>query len=210
MRQITDNVIFKDSAKYKSSEADLVKVAEEIQKVISKIDALGMEEKLCHHNVEVKFVNVVRFIGRAKLDPKKDESGKFDLKMEVNINAFNEDSDFYIKNIIAHEITHLSCFLNFVLKGIKIKPHGKEFKKICLAVGGYPDPKITHFKTLREGKKPRAFYLYLYKTSDDVEYLIRKKYHDIMLKGGAFKVTKNGRSDIISIKNFVSRQNVRK
>ena len=63
-------------------------------------------------------------------------------KNVININPilFGQNPDYFLSHIIAHELAHI---LVYQLYGLKVKPHGLEWKKVMLEVFSLP-PKVTH------------------------------------------------------------------
>lgn len=60
----------------------------------------------------------------------------------VNINPtlYAQNVDYFLSHIIAHELAHI---LVYQLYGLRVKPHGIEWKKMMLEVFTLP-PKVTH------------------------------------------------------------------
>lgn len=213
MNFLTKNVYFIENKKFKATQENKLKLAQKVQEKIDQSERINVKYNLKDKSVGLLFNNSVRRIGLARLNPHKNKLG-YDLLLEININAFNEDPDFILEKIVAHEVAHLVCYVNYAVNNIKIRPHGKEFKYICEELGGVSDVKIEHFKTMRNSensRKSRAIYRYIYKSNDGEEVMLSKKSH-YMLAGGLelkFKNSKTKKIFVLNSSNFLEKRNMR-
>jgi SprT protein len=60
--------------------------------------------------------------------------------IKLNPKLFIENPEYFLSHIIAHELAHI---LVYQLYGLRVKPHGLEWKKVMLEVFDLP-PKVTH------------------------------------------------------------------
>lgn len=60
--------------------------------------------------------------------------------IKLNPKLMSENPDYFFEHIIAHELAHI---LVFQLYGLRVKPHGIEWKKVMLEVFDLP-AKVTH------------------------------------------------------------------
>lgn len=60
--------------------------------------------------------------------------------ININPRLYTSYPDYFISNVIAHELSHI---LVYQLYGLRVKPHGVEWKKIMLEVF-HLAPKVTH------------------------------------------------------------------
>lgn len=213
MQNLTKNIYFSEHKKLTISDSDKQRIANKIQEKIEEAEKFGLPRSLKNEKIKLTINNSVKRIGLARLQYSSDKNIYF-LSLEVNINAFNEDSEYLLKNIIPHEVAHLICFINYTLMGKKIRTHGKEFKFICDNLGGLSDVKVDHFKSMRTSetsRKSRALYRYIYKDINGEEVILGKKSH-YMLLGGltlTFKNTKTKKRYTLSISNFVEMRDMR-
>ena len=162
-----NNVYFIENEKFKASNSDIKRLLDRVQE---KIDQSALLKKLNYsladHKVGILFNNSVRRVGLARLKVNKERTA-FSLFFEVNIKAFNENLDYILEKVVAHEVANLVCFINYNVLGKKIMPHGKEFKSVCYGLGGVLECRTDIFKSLNEGdsgrKKTRLISLYLQK-----------------------------------------------
>ena len=60
--------------------------------------------------------------------------------IKLNPKLYIENTDYFLSHIIAHELAHI---LVYQLYGLRVKPHGQEWKKVMLEVFELA-PKVTH------------------------------------------------------------------
>lgn len=180
------------------------KIINRIHEVILKADnELNLSGKVSDYNLTVDFPKSSRYLGRAGMK-KNNQSGKFDLKIELNKNALEEKFEHMMEDVIPHEVAHLVCFVNYFVKGIKVKPHGKEWKAICTRLGGKPSSICKEkFSTLESAKK-RAIYRYAYTLDDGSTVLIPGPTHKKIQLGKLYSTRSKttGKSFTIWRKNF--------
>jgi SprT protein len=70
--------------------------------------------------------------------------------IKLNPILYSQNPDYFLSHIIAHELAHI---LVYQLYGLRVKPHGIEWKKIMLDVFKLP-PKVTHTLDISHAKIP--------------------------------------------------------
>jgi SprT protein len=97
-------------------------------------------------------------------------------KIDYNFKMVKENLDDYIKIVIPHEVAHI---LNFY-PNQKRKPHGKEWKSLCIKLGGTGE-RCHHFKVEKLKEFKRDF---IYKCINcGKEYIVTENIHNKILKG---------------------------
>jgi len=60
--------------------------------------------------------------------------------IKLNAKLFAQNTDYFLSHIIAHELAHIMVYQ---LYGLRVKPHGREWKKIMLEAFKLA-PEVTH------------------------------------------------------------------
>lgn len=186
------------------------KIINRIHEVILKADIeLDLSRKVSNYKLVVDFPKSSRYLGRAGIKFNKTLK-EYELKIELNKNALEEKFDHMMKDVIPHEVAHLVCYVNYLLKGYKVKAHGKEWKAICARLGGRPAAiSKEKFSTLEAAKK-RTIYRYVYTLEDGEQAMIAGPTHKKIQAGIMFSVRlkKTGKSYTLWRKNFVGKVKV--
>lgn len=180
------------------------KIISHIHQVILKADnELFLSGKISDYKLVVDFPKSSRCLGRAGIKFNKILK-KYELKIELNKNALEENFDHMMKDVIPHEVAHLVCYVNYIIKGYKVKSHGKEWKAICARLGGRPEAiSKEKFSTLEAAKK-RTIYRYVYTLDDGSTVMIPGPTHNKIQAGKIYSTRSRttGKSFTIWRKNF--------
>lgn len=78
-----------------------------------------------------------------------------DRKIKLSRPFFADDGNFdaELRETVLHEAAHIIAIKKYTNLGIRIKPHGREWRTVCLALGGKPER--CHDMKLAEGFKAR-------------------------------------------------------
>ena len=96
------------------------------------------------------------------------------------------------------------CYVNYHVKGYKVKPHGKEWKAICYRLGGRPAAISKEKYSTLESAKKRAIYRYVYTLDDGSKVMIPGPTHKKIQLGKLYSTRSKttGKSFTIWRKNF--------
>lgn len=180
------------------------KIINRIHEVILKVDnELNLSGKVSDYKLVVEFPKSSRYLGRAGIKFNTSLK-KYELKIELNKNALEEKFEHMMEDVIPHEVAHLVCYVNYHVKGYKVKPHGKEWKAICSRLGGRPAAISKEKYSTLESAKKRAIYRYVYTLDDGSKVMIPGPTHKKIQLGKLYSTRSKttGKSFTIWRKNF--------
>lgn len=189
----------------------IARLEKRVKEVIAQADALDLPGKISHSGVSLSFRQGSRAVALARFKKDAGSVMGYKLGLEFDIRAISEDVEYVLDKVVPHEVAHLVCFINFNVKGRKIKPHGREFKAVCAMLGGELSASTKRFKTMAPARKPRAIYRFKYLSVEGEEVLLTKAQHDLLQKKRCLTFTnsKTKKQRVIASRDFYGKVQVR-
>ncbi|MDI6977158.1 SprT-like domain-containing protein [Serratia sp. Se-RSBMAAmG] len=189
----------------------IVRLEKRVKEVITQADALDLPGKISHSGVSLSFRQGSRAVALARFKRDVGAVMGYKLGLEFDIHAISEDVEYVLDKVVPHEVAHLVCFVNFNVKGRKIKPHGREFQAICTMLGGELSASTKRIKTMVSARKPRAIYRFKYLSIDGEEVLLTKAQHEMLQKKRCISFTNNKtkKTRVVASRDFYGKVQVR-
>jgi predicted SprT family Zn-dependent metalloprotease len=189
----------------------IARLERRVKEVIAQADALDLPGKISHSGVSLSFRQGSRAVALATFKRDAGSVMGYKLGLEFDIRAISEDVEYVLDKVVPHEVAHLVCFINFNVKGSKIKPHGREFKAICAMLGGEMSASTKRFKTMAPIRKPRSIYRFKYLSVDGEEILLTKAQHDLLQKKRCLSFTnkKTKKERVVASRDFYGKVQIR-
>lgn len=189
----------------------IARLEKRVKEVIAQADALDLPGKISHSGVSLSFRQGSRAVALARFKKDAGSVMGYKLGLEFDIRAISEDVEYVLDKVVPHEVAHLVCFINFNVKGRKIKPHGREFKSVCAMLGGELSASTKRFKTMTPTRKPRAIYRFKYLSVEGEEVLLTKAQHDLLQKKRCLTFTnsKTKKQRVVASRDFYGKVQVR-
>lgn len=178
-----------------------------VEKIVSTLlfadKNLNFPHKLFMCQLNIVYIQSARKLGSAQVEFNNGYKGGALLTIKINIDAYRNNKEDMLNDTIPHEVAHLVCSLNYSRMGKKIKAHGKEWKAVCLALGGIPKATVkagTYESSSLVSKRKVKKFLYVLDNGHKLE-LTSIRHNKVML-GTVYGIVLQGEKHTISRKNF--------
>lgn len=178
-----------------------------VEKVASTLlfadDKLNFPHKLFLCQLNIVYIHSSGTLGSAQVAFDKSYKGGALLTLKINIDAYRQNKNNMLNDTIPHEVAHLVCSLNYYRMGRKIKPHGKEWKAVCMALGANPKSRAEHEdydRSLLVSKRKVKKFLYVLDNGKEVELTSIR--HNKVMSGTIYKVNLQGEPCILNSRHF--------
>lgn len=148
---------------------------------------LNFPNKISSYGLNIVYIQSERKLGSAQIAFDDDYKGGALLILRINIDAYRQNKDAMLNDTIPHEIAHFICMVNYMEK--KIKPHGKEWKAVCSALGGSPKALANEQdfdRSLLVSKRKSKKFLYILDNGYELE--LTSVRHNKIMKGTVYSL----------------------